>query len=539
MLKQLISAVLGAVTMMTSLPDSIPVQSGFYHTVGRNIISPDGKKTTLYGMGFGNDVWCSSLSEVGLHHNEDSFREMKDLGFNSVRFLLNYRWFEDDDKPYTYKQEGFDYIDQSIAWAKKYGIGLVLNMHYPQGGYQSQGKGTALWTDPENQKRLVSLWGEIARHYADEPAIIGYGIVNEPIVPRAGNISVSVAQCQSLVQRCTDAIRKTDGNHMIFAERVCAWQDASTGDTSWTDFDANDMWYLIDDPNVVYEAHYYEPFVFTHQSAGDDVSYPDGPYISTMLSYWVDCISAESRGSGDNYVESDYFERTDEYNMFAPVVHTWQLGSGVAQFDDLTVTEYSPDGSSRIIYYNGFSQSDETGSAWSSDGSGSCTASGGLFTVTGANSDYAVTFRRFELKEGCRYKVSGHVDASLANGARAEIRADFMLADKVYSSGSDYVSDNLSQLMEFSRKNNVPVFLGEFGADVECFKSDRGGERWVGDVLDYCISNGLSCSYHSYHESMFGLYPENTTNYPSHRNELLAQVFKSRLAENGTELENK
>ncbi|HBJ25207.1 MAG TPA: retaining beta-glycosidase, partial [Ruminococcaceae bacterium] len=162
MLKQLILAVLGAVTMMTSLPDSIPAQSGFYHTVGRNIISPDGKKTTLYGMGFGNDVWCSSLSEVGLHHNEDSFREMKDLGFNSVRFLLNYRWFEDDDKPYTYKQEGFDYIDQSIAWAKKYGIGLVLNMHYPQGGYQSQGKGTALWTDPENQKRLVSLWGEIA-----------------------------------------------------------------------------------------------------------------------------------------------------------------------------------------------------------------------------------------------------------------------------------------------------------------------------------------------------------------------------------------
>ena len=168
MLKQLILAVLGAVTMMTSLPDSIPAQSGFYHTVGRNIISPDGKKTTLYGMGFGNDVWCSSLSEVGLHHNEDSFREMKDLGFNSVRFLLNYRWFEDDDKPYTYKQEGFDYIDQSIAWAKKYGIGLVLNMHYPQGGYQSQGKGTALWTDPENQKRLVSLWGEIARGRADD-----------------------------------------------------------------------------------------------------------------------------------------------------------------------------------------------------------------------------------------------------------------------------------------------------------------------------------------------------------------------------------
>ena len=79
MLKQLISAVLGAVTMMTSLPDSIPVQSGFYHTMGRNIISPDGKKTTLYGMGFGNDVWCSSLSEVGLPGDEGSGIQLRSV----------------------------------------------------------------------------------------------------------------------------------------------------------------------------------------------------------------------------------------------------------------------------------------------------------------------------------------------------------------------------------------------------------------------------------------------------------------------------
>lgn len=534
MLKQLISAVLGAVTMMTSLPDSVPVQSGFYHTMGRNIISPDGKKTTLYGMGFGNDVWCSSLSEVGLHHNEDSFREMKELGFNSVRFLLNYRWFEDDDKPYTYRQEGFDYLDQSIAWAKKYGIGLVLNMHYPQGGYQSQGKGTALWTDPENQKRLVSLWGEIARRYADEPTIIGYGIVNEPVVPNIGTIQQSVAQCQSLVQRCTDEIRRTDSNHIIFAERVCAWQDAATGVTSWTGYDYNDMWYLIDDPNVVYEAHYYEPMVFTHQSAGDNVSYPSGTYVSGMLSYWVDCVSAGNANKNNNYFESDYFQRTDEYNMYSPALHTWQLGSGTAVFDDLTVTEYSADGSSRVVYYNDFSNSEEP-TVWSSDGSGKFTIADGRCTITGADSDFVVTFSSLELKEGCRYKVSGYVDSSAANGKRAEIRADFKLADKIYASGRDYVFANLSRLTEFSEKNNVPVFLGEFGADAECFKSNKGGERWVGDVLDYCIANGLSCSYHAYHEPMFGLYPENTSNYPTLRNELLAQTFKSRHSGNTLE----
>ena len=129
MLKQIAAVIVCIVSLIGSFPELKPEQSRFYHTDGRDIIAPDGTKTVLYGMGFGNDVWSGSLAEVGLHHNEDSFREMKELGFNSVRFLLNYRWFEDDDKPYTYKQEGFDYLDRSIAWAKKYGIGLVLNMH--------------------------------------------------------------------------------------------------------------------------------------------------------------------------------------------------------------------------------------------------------------------------------------------------------------------------------------------------------------------------------------------------------------------------
>jgi len=74
------------------------------------------------GRGFGDDRGVSSLADIGLHHNEDSFREMSELGFNSVRFLLNYSWLEDDENPYVYKQEGFDYIDRSIAWAKKYNI---------------------------------------------------------------------------------------------------------------------------------------------------------------------------------------------------------------------------------------------------------------------------------------------------------------------------------------------------------------------------------------------------------------------------------
>ena len=371
MFRQLIAGAAAAVIALTGVKSGQHNPEEFYHAEGSTIVSPVGETAVLRGMGFGNDMWVSSLADIGLHHNEDSFREMSELGFNSVRFLLNYRWFEDDGNPYVYKQEGFDYIDRSIAWAKKYNIGLVLNMHYPQGGYQSQGNGTALWTDPENQRRLVKLWGEIARRYADEPAIQGYGLINEPVVPELSNVNETVGQCQRLMQRCTDEIRRYDRNHIVFVEHVAAVKDMSTGENLWNKYPIDDLWFLIDDDNAVYEGHFYMPATFTHQSAGDSVEYPKPCYVDNYLEYWVGCMSARQT-SQDTYYESGYFTAEEDYNLYAPVLHSSKLGSGTALFDDVTVTEYAPDGTSGVVWHNDFSDgSQKPENAWSSDGTGS------------------------------------------------------------------------------------------------------------------------------------------------------------------------
>lgn len=523
MLKRLLAILTALPLLFSDVPENA---SGFWHTNGRSVTDPYGVPAALHGMGFGNDFWTDSLSETGLHHSESSYKEMQELGFNSVRFLLNYHWFEDDIRPYVYKQEGFDLLDRNIAWAKKYGIGLVLNMHCPQGGYQSQGKGTALWTDQENQNRLAALWGEIARRYADEPTIIGYGIVNEPVVPEKGTAEETVAQCRSLVQRCTDEIRRYDGNHIIFAERVAAVQDISTGVMLWEKYSAESLWYLIDDSNVIYEAHFYEPFSFTHQTAQRTAQYPsEEPYAVDYVSYWSGCISAVQTETS-RYYETDLFRRTEEYDLFSPALHTNKLGQGSVLFKDITVTEYAPDGSSQVIWQEDLSDA----SAWSSDGSGEYRFEQGGCRVSGANEDYVLTLRSFELKEGYRYKVGGNIAADrLPEGCTVDIRADFSLAEKVFGSGREYIEYRLSEIAAFGEKNNVPVYIGEFGADAESFREDRGGERWVADVLDQLIAHGLSFSYHAYHETMFGLYPEDTIRLPQHRNEALARVFADKL----------
>lgn len=183
--------------------------AGFIRTDGKLLVDENGKQYLIKGMAIGNDVWSNPTTAPAQDHDAASYQELADMGFDSVRFYLNYAMFESDSKPYTYREEGFRWLDTNIAWAKAAGIRLVLNMHYPQGGYQSQGNGTALWTEPENQKRLCALWTEIAKRYADEPVILGYGLVNEPVVAAASG-EESLALWQSVAQMLTDGIRTVD-----------------------------------------------------------------------------------------------------------------------------------------------------------------------------------------------------------------------------------------------------------------------------------------------------------------------------------------
>lgn len=150
----------------------------------------------------------------------------------------------------------------------------------------------------------------------------------------------------------------------------------------------------------------------------------------------------------------------------------------------------------------------------------------GYLKISGGTDDYVLTFDKLKLREGCKYKISGHMQTVGApSGGFADIRADFSLAENVYESGREYVFAELSEIVRFGKENNVPIYLGEFGADAECFKNGLGGERWVADVMDFCNENGISYSYHAYHEPMFGFYPEDTVKYPQRRNEALAKVF--------------
>jgi endoglucanase len=100
-----------------------PIDLRFIRASGIKLVVGEKSETILLnGVCFGNNVWANPKNPVENHHTESDFAVLKSVGANAVRFYLNYGLFEDDSSPYLYKKSGFDWLDQNIAWAEKYGI---------------------------------------------------------------------------------------------------------------------------------------------------------------------------------------------------------------------------------------------------------------------------------------------------------------------------------------------------------------------------------------------------------------------------------
>ncbi len=518
---------------------------GFIHVENGKIVDGSGNPVWLKGIALGNDVWSNPTEPVLTSHDESSYEDIASMGFNSVRFYLNYQLFEDDANPYIYKEEGFEWLDKNIKWAKKNGIGLILNMHVPQGGYQSQGNGTGLWTDEESQARLIALWAEIAKRYSDEETVIGYGILNEPIVPDIGTVEESVGQCKNLMQRITDAIRAVDENHIIFAERVCAVQSAS-GSSDWN-IAISQLQFLLNDNNTAYEFHCYSPHNFTHQdmdwagTLGIVKRYPsDEAVVSNVINSWVDCASSKKTAEledGWMLYESSLVKRSDKYNVGTIALRASKIGAeGAAYFDDVVLEEYKDGELIREMMLIDFDSNKGDFVFWSQNGSGSHgKVSGGYksfcYKISGTTADANVSGCKFELKEGYEYKVKAKVKIENAGtGASVMPRIDFSLAETIMSLDIEYLKSEMLANLQFGALNNVPMYMGEFGACANAFLYGRGGEKWVADMLDICKEQSVHFTYHAYHEPSFGLYSDPASKLPEMKNEVLAQVFIDKLA---------
>lgn len=169
-------------------------------------------------------------------HSETAYRTFAQLGFNVVRLPI--AWGNLEPSPEVFQEQYLaNYLDQDVRWAKKYGIYIVLDMHQLYWGKRWGGSGipdwvttgypatdegmrqavTDFWIQDALQRHLIDIWKRVANRYANETAIAGYDILNEPwIYTSIENLNASYVD--DFYIKVIKAIRAVDPSHIIFLE---------------------------------------------------------------------------------------------------------------------------------------------------------------------------------------------------------------------------------------------------------------------------------------------------------------------------------
>lgn len=232
----------------------IPTGSDYVIVKGENLIKPDGSKLYIVGTNLGNWLnpegymfnfkktncewmingmicqlagpdFARAFWQAFTDHyiTEDDIAYIASTGANTIRLPFNYKLFTRED--YMGKNdetEGFRMMDKTIEWCRKYGLHLILDMHDCPGGQTGDnidnGHGYPWLFESEASQQLFSnIWRSIAERYKNEPVILGYELMNEPIATMfTKEVQAKLnAKLEDMYKRATKAIREVDKNHII------------------------------------------------------------------------------------------------------------------------------------------------------------------------------------------------------------------------------------------------------------------------------------------------------------------------------------
>ena len=135
-------------------------------------------------------------------------------GFNAIRVPLHYSLFESEDA------EGFQILDRLLAWSRAENLYVVLDLHAAPGGQtgtniDDSGGYPWLYQSPQEQQHLFAIWRRLATHYRDDPTVLGYDLLNEPI-PHYPPLAFLNPSLEPLYKSLSAEIRKVDAHHILF-----------------------------------------------------------------------------------------------------------------------------------------------------------------------------------------------------------------------------------------------------------------------------------------------------------------------------------
>jgi endoglucanase len=185
------------------------------------------------------------------------------MGFDHVRLSVNPQPMLTRGHADAIPAEYLGYLDTAVKMILHHGMAVVIDLH-PESDFK-----TKLTTDDEFVEQFADFWRALAQHYSTLNAdLVFFEILNEPEMHDR-------YRWTGVQEKLAAAIRQAAPQNTIIAAGA-----------RWSDDD--DLLFLepLRDPNVIYNFHFYEPHIFTHQGATwgvnfwhavGDLPYPSNP----------------------------------------------------------------------------------------------------------------------------------------------------------------------------------------------------------------------------------------------------------------------
>lgn len=197
---------------------------------------------------------------------------IKSMGFDHIRLSVNpepmFRHNHADEIPPDYLSD----LDDAVKMILDHDLSVVIDLH-PESDFKAK------LAHDDFVEQFSDYWRALARHYsATDPNRVFFEILNEPEM--ADRYRWSGVQT-----KLASAIREGAPKHTIIAAGA-----------QWSADDQLLFLQPLRDPNVIYNFHFYEPHLFTHQGATWGVNHW---HFLKGLRYPSDPDSAERTASAE------------------------------------------------------------------------------------------------------------------------------------------------------------------------------------------------------------------------------------------------
>ena len=248
-------------------------QPVFIRAKGKDLVASNGEPLRLRGINLGNwlepegymfllengpqspreieDFFCELIGPAEAADFWISYRQayvtpadinfIRRCGFNSVRIPLHWKFF-------VAGGNGFQLLNPILDACRTEKVWVILDMHCAPGGQTGTNIDDSygypwLYESAKSQDQLADVWVRIAKQYREDPIVLGYDLLNEPI-PHFSQLRKYNERLEPIYKRVTQAIRQVDRNHVVIL-----------GGAQW---DSNfDVFGPPFDDNLVYQLHKY------------------------------------------------------------------------------------------------------------------------------------------------------------------------------------------------------------------------------------------------------------------------------------------